>query len=301
MNKVLVITGATAVGKTALALDLAEQFKGEIINADSQQVYQELNIGTAKVDQESKMRVVHHGLDIIGYDQSYSVKAYQDMARSAITHCHNTSKLPILVGGSGLYLKASLYDYDFEADIPKQPELDLLSNEVLYQKLQQLDYSASEKIHPNNRKRVLRALNLALSGQSKTQREAKQNKQLIYDVLFIVLDRHRANMHQRIEQRVEEMFEQGLKQEVMRYFKEPHTWRYQSFQAIGYKEWKAYFEHGISEEEVKQAIILATRQYAKRQVTWFRHQFEGHWFNLDEISTEDLYRTIQTWLDKENT
>ncbi len=300
MNKVLVITGATAVGKTALALDLAEQFKGEIINADSQQVYQELNIGTAKVDQESRMRVVHHGLDLISYDQSYSVKAYQDMARSAIAHCHNTSKLPILVGGSGLYLNASLYDYDFEADIPKQAELDLLSNEVLYQKLEQLDYSASEKIHPNNRKRVLRALNLALSGQTKTQREAKQNKQLIYDVLFIVLDRHRANMHQRIEQRVEEMFEQGLKREVIRYYKEPHTWLYQSFQAIGYKEWKAYFEHGISEEEVKQAIILATRQYAKRQVTWFRHQFEGHWFNLDEISSEDLYHTIQTWLDKEN-
>jgi len=299
MKKVLVITGATAVGKSDLALEVAEHFKGEIINADSQQVYQELNIATAKVDQASRQRCVHHGLDLVHYDQNYNVKDYQDMARTAIKQCHKMSSLPILVGGSGLYLKACLYDYVFEEDVPSQPELEALSNETLYQRLQDLDLTASQSIHPNNRKRVLRALRLALSGQNKTQREAKQKKELIYDVLVIVLDRNRAHMHQRIEQRVQQMFRDGLKEEVINYFNEARTWNYQSFQAIGYKEWRAYFEHGISEDEVKQAIIIATRQYAKRQITWFKHQFEGHWFNLDEQPKEDVFKLIQTWLEKE--
>jgi tRNA dimethylallyltransferase len=299
MNKVLVITGATAVGKSSLAIDIAQRFNGELINADSQQVYQELNIATAKVDQTMRQRVPHHGLDVVHYDQTYSVKAYQDMARWVIQACHLNQRLPILVGGSGLYLKACLYDYSFETDRPIDQNFDTQSNEVLYQQLQTLDPTASQTIHPNNRKRVIRALSLALSGDSKTQREAKQNKALIYDVLFVVLDRQRSHLHQRIEQRVDEMFEAGLKEEVIHYFSQPHTWSYQSFQAIGYKEWQAYFEHGISEEEVKQKIIQATRQYAKRQYTWFRHQFEGVWFNLDEEPIEQLLNIIQLWLNKE--
>jgi tRNA dimethylallyltransferase len=299
MKKVLVITGATAVGKSDISIQLAQRFNGEIINADSQQVYQELNIATAKVDHNTRLQVPHHGLDLITYDQSYSVMDYQRMARQAIDACHQKQKLPILVGGSGLYLKACLYDYHFETDQPITHNFDEMSNAELYEQLQQHDEQASLIIHPNNRKRVIRALTIAFSGKNKSQREADQNKQLIYDVLIVVLDRDRAQLHQRIEQRIEQMFKQGLQEEVETYFSNPRTWTYQSFQAIGYKEWRAYFEHGVGVDQVKQAMIVATRQYAKRQLTWFRHQFDGLWFNIDENSVDALYKQINEWLKKE--
>ena len=299
MKKVLVITGATAVGKSDLSIRVAKQYKAEIINADSQQVYKELMIGTAKVDEQTQLEVPHHGLDLIAYTQNYNVMEYQTMAREAIKNIHNKNKLPILVGGSGLYLKACLYDYHFEVEDKQDASFDHLSNIELFEQLKHLDEHASLSIHPNNRKRVMRAINIALSGKSKTQREAEQKKELIYDVLMIVVDRDREVLHQRIEQRVEAMFNQGLKEELIEYFKEPKTWSYQSFQAIGYKEWKPYFEHGIGEEEVKQAIIVATRQYAKRQYTWFRHQFDAQWFNPDQQSEASLFEMISAWLNKE--
>jgi tRNA dimethylallyltransferase len=299
MKKVLVITGPTASGKSELAMRLGLKHQGTLINADSQQVYRELNIGTAKPTSEQRLHPPHVLYDVCGYDESFSVKAYQTLARAAIDEVDRTNRLPIFVGGSGLYLKAALYDYDFIEDATPVSSMETLDPLEAHRRLNELDPKAAQAIHPNNVKRVLRALSLAQSTQTKSEREAKQAKNLVYDALIVVVDRHRAQLHQRIEARVEAMFKAGLKAEVERYFRDPRSWKYQSFQAIGYKEWRAYFEHGISESEVKERIVVATRQYAKRQYTWFRHQFKALWFNLDEQNENDLDRAIESWLSEE--
>lgn len=299
MTKVLVITGPTASGKSDLAMRLGLKYQGTLINADSQQVYRELNIGTAKPSPEQRAYPPHRLFDVCGYDEGFSVKAYQTLARAAIDEAQQSNRLPILVGGSGLYLKSVLYDYAFMEEEPKASAIEDLEPQEAYRRLVALDPTAAQTIHPNNHKRVLRALTLAQSSQTKTVREAKQTKTLLYDALIVVVDRDRVQLHQRIETRVEAMFTTGLKAEVERYFKNPISWEYQSFQAIGYKEWRAFFEHGISESDVKERIVVATRQYAKRQYTWFRNQFKALWFNLDEHDERDLERAIESWLTQE--
>ena len=299
MKNVLIITGPTASGKSALAMRLGLKYQGTLINADSQQVYRELNIGTAKPSLEQRLNPPHLVFDVCGYNEGFSIKSYQTLARTAIDEVHHMNRLPILVGGSGLYLKAVLYDYDFLDDQASSIDTDALSPQEAYQRLTELDPEAAQAIHPNNVKRVQRALRLARSAQTKTAREAQQTKTLQYDALIVVVDRHRAQLHQRIEARVEAMFKAGLQDEVKRYFKDPSSWAYQSFQAIGYKEWRAFFEDGISESDVKERIVVATRQYAKRQYTWFRHQFKALWFNLDEQDENDVDRAIESWLTQE--
>ena len=299
MKKVLVLAGPTASGKSELALQLAIHYQGAILNADSQQVYTQLNIGTAKPTLAERQTCPHFGFDVVDYDQPFHVKAYQDLARRVLKQCHKDNVLPIMVGGTGLYLKASLFDYQFEDEPLHRISFDELSPLERYNLLKQLDPEAALKIHPNNQKRVLRALQLAHQPRNKSTREAQQSHKPLYDVMMVVVDRQRDHLHQRIQTRVEQMFEDGLKAEVMHYFSEPHQRTYQSFQAIGYKEWKAYFEHAISEAEVMNQIVIATRQYAKRQYTWFRHQFQALWFNLDESSIESLIAQIDQWLERE--
>lgn len=299
MKKVLVIAGPTASGKTALSIRLAKALNGEIISGDSQQVYRELNVGTAKITEEAKQGVPHYGLDLVSYDQAYSVKDFQTMARSAIEEISDKHKLPILVGGTGFYLKASLYDYVFEDEMAQDETFDELSNDELYAQLKNLDPEATEKIHPNNRKRVLRALNIALKGETKSDREAKQKHEALYDVFMLVLDHPKAVLDQRIEERLDRQFMYGLKDEVERYFSRAEQRQYQSFQAIGYKEWKAYFDEHLSVDEIKQKIVIATRQYAKRQLTWFRHQFNAYWYKPSPENEKLVIQTIQAWLDKE--
>ena len=299
MKKVLVIAGPTASGKTALSIRLAKRLNGEIISGDSQQVYRELNVGTAKITEEAKEGVVHYGLDLIGYEEPYSVKDFQTMARTSIDSITAKAKLPIIVGGTGFYLKATLYDYVFEDEADKDEEFETSSNDELYERLLSLDPSSTEKIHPNNRKRIVRALNIALKGETKTEREAKQNHEPMYDFFILVMDHPKALLDQRIEDRLDGQFMQGLQAEIERYFSTPEQRQYQSFQAIGYKEWKAYFDEHASIEEIKQKIVIATRQYAKRQLTWFRHQFNAYWYKPDLENEKILINTIQSWLDKE--
>lgn len=299
MKKVLVIAGPTASGKTALSIRLAKRLNGEIISGDSQQVYRELNVGTAKITEEAKEGVVHYGLDLIGYEEPYSVKDFQTMARTSIDSITAKAKLPIIVGGTGFYLKATLYDYVFEDEADKDEEFETSSNDELYKRLLNLDPNSTEKIHPNNRKRIVRALNIALKGETKTEREAKQNHEPMYDFFILVMDHPKALLDQRIEDRLDGQFMQGLQAEIERYFSTPEQRQYQSFQAIGYKEWKAYFDEHASIEEIKQKIVIATRQYAKRQLTWFRHQFNAYWYKPDLENEKILINTIQSWLDKE--
>lgn len=299
MKKVLIIAGATASGKTALSIRLAQVLNGEIISGDSQQVYRELNVGTAKITKEAKKGVLHHGLDLVSYDQSYSVKDFQTMARNAIDEITQKRKLPIIVGGTGFYLKATVYDYVFEDEHVKDEVFEEFDNDELYERLSAVDPKATEKIHPNNRKRVLRALNIALKGETKSEREAKQNHEALYDIFMIVMDYPKAILDERIEERLNHQFMNGLKDEIDRYFSTAEQRRYQSFQAIGYKEWEDYFEEQAPVAKIKQKIILATRQYAKRQLTWFRHQFNAYWYKPSPENEKILINTIQAWLDKE--
>jgi len=302
MNKVLVIAGPTATGKSALAIELALRFNGEVINGDSQQVYRQLNIGTAKVTEAEKQGIPHHLLDILDYSQPYSVADFQKAARAAIQDIQDRGKLPILCGGSGHYLKAVLYDYDFKPEDRPQAAFDELNNEELYARLLELDPVSAHKTHQNNRKRVLRAVNMALSGNLKSQREAAQSHEPIYDVFMVVLDLDRALLNQRIEQRVQTMVKQGLVEEVTTWFTSIQAQSFQSFLGIGYKEFRAYLAQQASLESAIESIVIHTRQFAKRQLTWFRHQFEAHWVDpLDLQARRAVIETISQWLTQENT
>lgn len=299
MKKVLVIAGPTASGKTALSVKLASLLEGEIISGDSTQVYKELVIGTAKITDQEKEGVLHYGLDLIHYNENYSVKDFQSMARESIELIHSNHKVPIIAGGTGFYLKACLYDYEFSNEIEEDEQFEELSNEEIYAKLKQIDPKSLEKIHVNNRKRLIRALNIGLKGQIKSEREDKQEHKPIYDVFLIVMDIDKKVLDQRIEDRLNHMFENGLKEEVETYFNQEKTWDYQSFQAIGYKEWKDYFLNKASVDEVKERILISTRQYAKRQLTWFRHQFSAYWYKPSEQNEKLLIDDIKQWLNKE--
>lgn len=301
MRKVLVIAGPTASGKTALSIKLSHYFNGEIISGDSTQVYKELSIGTAKITDNEKEDITHYGLDLIHYDENYSVKDFQTMARQSIDEISSKHKLPIIVGGTGFYLKACLYDYEFTNEIEEDNQFDDLSNEEIYEKLKKIDPKSLEKIHLNNRKRLIRALNIGLKGQTKSEREEAQEHKPIYDIFLIVTDIDKTILDTRIEQRLNNMFETGLKDEVETYFNDPKSWDYQSFQAIGYKEWKDYFLNNKSLEEVRNRILISTRQYAKRQLTWFRHQFSAYWYKPSEENEKLLLEDIKHWLNKETT
>lgn len=296
-NKILAIVGPTGIGKTSLSIKLAKLFDGEIISCDSMQVYKQMNIGTAKVTEEEKEGIPHYLLDDQEYDEPYNVMIFQTKCRNAIQMIQEKNKLPILCGGTGLYLKAALYDYAFEEeqeDIEYTTYLHSLSNEQLVELLKQKDEKALEKIHPNNRKRVIRALQIAHSGKNKTQREEEQRHEPLYDIYFLGLDVDRDILHERIDKRVDIMFEKGLVKEAEKLFSDPQTWEYTSFQGIGYKEFKDYFEQTKTLEEVKEKIKVHSRQYAKRQYTWFKNQMKVNWFDRED--EEKIITSVKAWL-----
>lgn len=296
MDKILSIVGPTGIGKTELSLQLARELNGEIISGDSMQVYCDMNIGTAKIRKDQMGGIPHHLVDIQAIDQPYNVKVFQEKARECIQDIQGRKKIPIFCGGTGLYLKAAMYDYSFEeenTDTAFRKYLESLSSDVLYGMLQEQDPQACKTIHANNRQRVIRALEIAKSGKNKTTREQEQEHHPIYDVFWIGLDMDRSLLYERIEKRVDKMFEEGLVQEVESLFKDPETWQYTSFQGIGYKEFRPYFEGQCTLEEVKEKIKVHTRQYAKRQYTWFKHQMPVHWF---EKGDPNLVEEVKEWL-----
>ena len=215
MDKVIVIVGPTAIGKSSLSIEIAKRFNGEIINGDSMQVYKELNIGSAKIKPEEKQSIQHYLLDYLNIDEKYNVARFQKDARRAIDEIIRKGKNPIVVGGTGLYIKALIYDYCFaEQKEIDENKYDEYSNQQLYEMLQQRDYQSSVKIHPNNRKRIIRALLIADSGQTKTQQEENQMHQMIYDTLLLGLTVDRDILKQRIDKRVDMMIDEGLVDEV---------------------------------------------------------------------------------------
>ncbi len=300
-QKVLAIVGPTGIGKTSLSVYLAHQLNGEIISCDSMQVYKKMDIGTAKVTEEEKQGIRHELVDVQEYSDPYNVMIFQKKCRQAIQDIVSRGKFPILCGGTGLYLKAALYDYEFQEeqeDTEYRNELESKSNEELVEMLRTVDSKSLEKIHPNNRKRLIRALEICHSGKTKSQREEDQTHEPIYDVYFLGLDVDREVLHERINKRVDIMFEDGLVDEVRELFSDPSTWEYTSFQGIGYKEFKEYFLGNKDLDSVRTDIKTHSRQYAKKQYTWFKHQMPVHWFEAGH--NESILESVKDWMNNEH-
>lgn len=295
--KVIAIVGPTAVGKTSLSIDLAKRFNGEIISGDSMQVYRGLDIGTAKVMAEEMAGVPHHLIDVRGVDESYSAADFQKSAREAIQEISQRGKIPIIVGGTGLYIQSLLWDYKLGSE--GEPEDDSIrekyevfaeenGNPALWEKLQLSDPLAAEKIHYNNRKKVIRALEVfELTGHSIL--EPKEQPKELYDSFLIGLNTDRSILYQRINQRVDLMVEQGLLEEARNLAKNPTV---QAAQGIGYKEFFPYFSGDSSLEAAIEEVKLHSRRYAKRQLTWFRNRMTVHWYDL--IQQPEIIKVIET-------
>jgi tRNA dimethylallyltransferase len=277
MSKIIVIVGPTGVGKTKLSIELAKHFNGEIINADSIQIYKELNIGTAKIKEEEKCSIKHYLFDIKNPIEDYSVYDYQKDGRKVIDEILDNNKTPIIVGGTGLYIKALLYDYQFEEEDNDNNEYLNYTDEELYQSLINIDQNTD--IHPNNRKRIIRALNY-YNKTNKLISEKDKTSKLLYDVIFIGLTTNREELYFIINNRVDKMIKEGLVEEAKAlYDKNIHSKALST--AIGYKELYQYFDGKISLEEAIDLIKKNSRHYAKRQYTWFNHQMNINWFNVN--------------------
>jgi tRNA dimethylallyltransferase len=299
MKKVLVIGGLTATGKSSLAIDWAKKLNGEIISVDSVGIYKQLTIASAKPTKKQQKEVKHHGIDLLDVNQPYSIKDFQQYAREKIDEITKKGKLPILVGGSGLYLKAVLYDYHFEDELIRDDEwATAYSNQELHEKLQLLDPMEATKIHMNNRKRLVRAISIMKQqNKPKSQLIQEQKQQLLYDVMMFCAYLDRDKLHQNIDERVNRMVEEGLAFEVEEALKLA-DWDAISMSAIGVKEWRFYFEKKMSLEETKDVIKTKTKQFSKRQRTWFKHQFECDWLDMNDSHQIELYFSkVKTWIN----
>lgn len=286
MTRVIAVIGPTSVGKTKMGVELAKKLNGEIISGDSMQIYKGMDIGTAKVTYDEMEGIVHHCIDILEPTDEYSVKDFQDTVREKINDIVSRGKLPIIVGGTGLYIKAALYDYEFSETKDdhqtfrnKYKDYD---NEKLYEYLKQIDEQSANELHPNNRQRVLRAIEIfEETGTKKSDIVSSQQHICLYDTYFVGLTLDRELLYERINQRVDKMKDMGLQKEVTSLYNQGLKRTHQSMKAIGYKEWFDYFEGLCSLDDVYENIKKHSRQYAKRQYTWFKNQFDVHWYDVD--------------------
>ena len=270
------IIGPTGVGKTKLSVELAKSLKGEIINGDSTQVYKYLNIGTAKIMESEKEGIIHHLFDMVEPSDEYTVFNYQKEGRKKITEIIQKGKIPIIVGGSGLYLKALLYDYSFEKE-SQTISYEMYQLEDLYKKLLEIDPETT--IAKNNRQRIERALVFYEEHGFPISMQETASK-ILYDATFIGLTTNRELLYQRIEKRAEIMIESGLLGEVKELYKKYPTSKI-LHSAIGYKELIEYYQQKLSLEEAISKIKHNSTTYAKRQYTWFNNQMEVKWYQVD--------------------
>ena len=292
MKKIIVILGPTGVGKTKLSVELAKRLNGEIINADSIQIYKGLDIGTAKIKEQEKEGIPHHLFDIKQVSDDYSIYNYQIDGRKVINYIIKRGKTPIIVGGTGLYIKALLYDYNLNYE-KESDTYDTLSTEELYSKLLELDKNAV--VDKNNRRRVIRAINY-YKENNKSISDNKTNK-LLYDVVFIGLTTDREKLYQIINSRVNKMINDGLINEVKKFFDEG-IYSKPLINGIGYKELYKYFEKEISLEEAIEKIKQNSRRYAKRQYTFFNNQLPVVWFNVDFNCFSNVINSVCDYLKK---
>lgn len=291
MRKIVAIVGPTASGKSDLAIRLAKELGAEIISGDSIQVYRGFDIGSGKVSFKEMDGVVHHLIDIKNPRDQYSVKEFQSLSREII---ETTNKPILFCGGTGLYLKAALYDYDFPKEEIARFDYSQFSNQELYQKLKEVDPKQCEKIHPNNRQRLERSLTIyEQSSVPQSTLVDRQEKKPIYDVCWLGIDWDRKVLYQRINTRVEKMIEAGLAKEVKWLLEHGSTFEDQAMKGIGYREWKDYFYGEQTLDQTKYLIQKNSRHFAKRQYTWFHHQVPVNWISLSE--EEKVIAKLKKW------
>lgn len=293
-KKLVVIIGPTAVGKTKLSIDIAHKLNGEIISGDSMQIYKGMDIGTAKITPKEMEGVPHHLIDIKEPDDDYSVAEFQETARPLIDEIMDKNKMPMIVGGTGLYIQSVLYNYQF-TESPSDPEfrkrleleLNQKGEQAIHELLSQVDPESAKMIHPNNTRRVIRALEIYHCTNIPMHEHLKQQEnELLYDVALIGLTMDREVLYQRINQRVDIMVENGLLKEVKILY-DKGLRNTQSIKAIGYKEIYDYFDGKVSYEEAVNQLKQNSRRYAKRQLTWFRNKMDVKWFDMTPPINEE--------------
>ncbi len=303
----IILSGPTAVGKTALSIALAKRVNGAIISADSMQVYKYMDIGSAKIMPEEMGGIKHYLIDELEPSEEFNIVRFQQMAKSALNEIYASGRIPIIVGGTGFYIQALLYDIDFDnqdCNEAYRNELERFAkehgNEALHARLQEIDPVSAEKIHANNVKRVIRALEFyKLTGKPISEHnEAEQEKDSPYNFAYFVLTDDRANLYKRIDKRVDIMMEQGLLSEVQKLKAMGFHRGMVSMQGLGYKEILDYLDGKCSLEEAVYIIKRETRHFAKRQLTWFRRERDVLWldkaaYKYDEAAVlEDMCRIL---------
>lgn len=296
-QKVLVIIGPTAVGKTKLSIELAKRLNGEIISGDSMQIYKGMDIGTAKIKPEEMEGIPHHLIDIKDPSENFSVAEFQELVREKIAEISSRGRLPMIVGGTGLYIQAAICDYQFsDASADETLRLQLeqrareIGNDALHQELTEIDPKSAGQIHPNNIRRVIRALEVYYrTGKTRSETQKEQETELIYQTALVGLTMEREKLYERINLRVDLMIKEGLIEEATKLYNQGLR-DCQSIQAIGYKELYEYFAGKVSLEEAIEKLKKNSRHYAKRQLTWFRNKMDVQWFNMAE--THDIGKKI---------
>lgn len=291
----IILTGPTAVGKTKLSIELAKAVNGQMISADSMQVYRHMDIGTAKIRSEEMQGIPHYLIDVLDPWESFDVVRFQTMAKEALEKIYAAGAIPIVVGGTGFYIQALLYDIDFDENDSEtgyrtelQSFADLHGSEALHDRLRQVDEKSALMIHPNNVKRVIRALEFyhqtgtRISEHNETQRQ----KESPYRFVYFVLDDERERIYRRIDQRIDQMLDQGLVAEVKQLRDMGCTRDMVSMQGLGYKEILAYLDGECTLEEAVYILKRDTRHFAKRQLTWFRREQEVRWIERQEYPDE---------------
>jgi len=290
MARVIVIVGPTGVGKTKLSVELAKRLNGEVINADSMQFYKGLDIGTAKIKEEEKEGIKHHLFDILDVEDDYSIYHYQKDARVILDNLLKQGKTPIIVGGTGLYVKALLYDYKLtESKINFSYED--LTNEQLQELLIKLD--SKVKIDMNNRRRVIRAINYYLENNSSISNNVTNT--LLYDAVFIGLNCNRSLLYEKIDSRVDKMIGEGLIDEVKKYY-DNKVFAKPLINGIGYKELYEYFDNKVSLDQAISNIKQNSRRYAKRQLTFFRNKLDVSWFETNFIDFDKTVNEVYNYI-----
>lgn len=296
MNKIplIILTGPTAVGKTDLSIKLSKSLNAEIISADSMQIYKYMDIGSAKITKEEMDNVVHHMIDEVTPDVPFSVSEFQTRSEKYINDIHERRKRVLVTGGTGLYLNSLIYNMDFAKsdannEIREKLEKELEENGIdyMHEKLRSLDEDAANRIHKNNTKRVIRAIEVCLSGNKMNDfsKDLRYNEK--YKPIIIVLNRDREVLYQRINKRVDIMLENGLLDEVKKLLEMGYTKDMISMQGIGYKEMIKYLDGEYTYDEAVEIIKRDSRRYAKRQITWFKRYQDVKWFDLDEYQNKE--------------
>lgn len=301
---IIILTGPTAVGKTELSINLAKKLNAEIISADSMQIYKHMDVGTAKIMPNEMDGIKHYLIDEIDPSEKFSVSDFKQRAEQYIEEINSKGKIPIITGGTGLYINSILYNMDFaKSDADEgirnelEEELKLKGLEYMHSKLRDMDSESADRIHKNNTKRVIRAIEVCMQGKKMGDfsRELKLNEK--YEPIIVILNRDREELYERINLRVDIMIDKGLEQEVKNLLNDGYKKDSQALQAIGYKEIIDMFEGKLTKKEAISIIKRNSRRYAKRQITWFKRYKTAKWFDINDYNCkEELKEAIQTYI-----